>query len=433
MRPDARLLASIEILTEILDRHRPASLALADWGRARRFAGSGDRGAIGNLVYDALRRRASIAWRMGSDSPRSLALGALRFSWELSADEIAALCGSGPHSPAPLTNAELAGLERALDETAPPWVLGDYPEWLHPSLSQAFGGRTVAEGAALASRAPIDLRVNTLKATRDKVLKTFEKYGAEPTRLSPVGVRLPARAGAARSPHVEAETAHGRGWFEVQDEGSQLAALLSAAGPRQQVLDLCAGAGGKTLALSALMQNTGQIYAYDSDKLRLRPIFERLKRAGARNVQTLPGGDESSLAPLRDRMDLVVADAPCTGSGVWRRKPDSKWRLTPQALAARVAEQSRTLAMAAAFVRPGGRLIYITCSVLPEENSGAIAPFCAARPDFHALPYKEVWRAALGSEPPPSADGGNRGLLLSPLSHGTDGFFLSALKRNCDS
>lgn len=451
MRPDARLLASIEVLTEVLDRHRPASLALADWGRAHRFAGSGDRGAIGNIVYDALRRRASIAWRMNSDAPRALALGALRFSWSAPAEDVVAMCGGGPHSPAPLTEAEIAGFGRELDDDAPAWVRGDYPEWLHPSLSRIFGDRAAGEGAALAGRAPIDVRVNPLKATRDKVLKALEKYGALPTPLSPLGVRLPPRAGAARAPHVEAEAGHGKGWFEVQDEGSQLAALLGAAGPRQQALDLCAGAGGKTLALAALMQNTGQIYAYDADKLRLRPIFERLKRAGVRNVQALPGGEPAALEPLRDRMDLVLVDAPCTGSGVWRRKPDSKWRLTPQALSARVAEQREVLAQAASFVRPGGRLVYVTCSVLPEENAAAITDFCAARTDFHVAPYEQAWRSALSGEPPVSADAhvppsagrsaeaghsaeaGKQGLLLTPASHGTDGFFMAVIERKRDS
>ena len=167
---------------------------------------------------------------------------------------------------------------------------GDYPEWLQESFSEAFGEDAIAEGQALAQRAPADLRVNSLKATREKVLKALERHGAVETPYSPLGVRLPPREGGARSPKLEAEPGHGRGWFEVQDEGSQIAALLAGAGPRLQVADICAGAGGKTLALAAQMQNTGQIYAYDADPIRFRPIFERLKRAGARNVQTLPPG-----------------------------------------------------------------------------------------------------------------------------------------------
>ena len=185
----------------------------------------------------------------------------------------------------------------------------------------------------MAERAPVDLRVNTLKATREKVLKAFARHDAAATPYSPIGVRLPPREVGARSPNVEADPAHGRGWFEVQDEGSQIAALLAGAGPRMQVADICAGAGGKTLAMAAQMQNTGQIYAYDSDAVRFRPIFERLKRAGARNVQTLPPGDETALDALEGRMDLVLIDAPCSGTGVWRRRPDAKWRLTSAQLA----------------------------------------------------------------------------------------------------
>ncbi len=182
-------------------------------------------------------------------------------------------------------------------------------------------------------------------------MKALDRYGAVPTPLSPAGVRVPAPEGAGKAPHLEAETAHGKGWFEVQDEGSQIAALLAGAGPRMQVLDLCAGAGGKTLALAAGMQNTGQIYAYDADKKQLRPIFERLKRAGVRNVQVLDAGDEAALAALGPRFDLVLVDAPCTGSGTWRRKPDAKWRVKPANIPERQAEQQRVLDLGASLTQ----------------------------------------------------------------------------------
>ena len=208
----------------------------------------------------------------------------------------------------------------------------------------------------MAARAPVDLRVNMLKATREKVLKAFDRHDAAPTPYSPVGVRLPPREGGARSPNVEADPAHGRGWFEVQDEGSQIATLLAGAGPRMQVADLCAGAGGKTLALAAQMQNTGQIYAYNSDAHRFRPIFDRLKRAGARNVQTLPPGDDAALDALEGRMDLVLIDAPCSETGVWRRRPDAKWRLTSTQLGERIATQAALLRRADRLLKPGGTL-----------------------------------------------------------------------------
>src|SRR5262245_51983922 len=192
-------------------------------------------------------------------------------------DHVAALADGSRHAPEPLSEAERAGLQGHLSSDALAHVRGDYPEWLAGEFERAYGARAAEEGAALAKRAPVDLRVNTLKAPRDKVLKALHRFDAEPTAHSPIGVRILQRPGPARSPHVEAEPGHGKGWYEVQDEGSQLATLLSGAKPKEQIIDLCAGAGGKTLALAGLMENSGQLYAYDSDRMRLRPIFERLK------------------------------------------------------------------------------------------------------------------------------------------------------------
>ena len=431
MTPAARASAAIEILADIEARKRPAAEALKDWGVSHRFAGSGDRAAIGNLVFDALRTRASAAYAMGEASPRALVLRTLATSWGLSPEEVAALAGSGPHAPAPLSAAERAGLERELAADAPVHIRGDYPDWLAPEFERTFGAEAAEEGAALARRAPIDLRVNTLKADRDKVLKALRRFEARRTPLAPFGVRIEQAEGPGKSPHVEAEPGHGKGWFEVQDEGSQLATLLAGAKPRQQAIDLCAGAGGKTLGLAALMENTGQLYAYDADRMRLRPIFERLKRAGARNVQVLPARDREALAKLDGRMDLVLIDAPCTGSGVWRRRPDAKWRLSPQMLEARLAEQRAVLDEGAALVKPGGRLAYITCSVLPAENRDQVEAFLARRPEFKLIPWPELWQQALpDTEPVPSADGSAETLLMTPRRHGTDGFFVAVMQRS---
>ncbi len=429
MKTGARLKAATEVLDDIIGRHRTAATALADWGKAHRFAGSGDRSAIGSLVFDALRRRRSITAQMGADTSRALVLGAAHGAYGLSLDDLAAAADGSQHALEALSAEESAALARPLPADAAADVAGDFPEWLAPSLARAFGTRAGNEGAALAQRAPIDLRVNTLKSTRERVLAELAAIGAEPTRWSPLGVRIPAPLAQAKAPHVEAEGAHGKGWYEVQDEGSQIAALLAGANAREQVLDLCAGAGGKTLALAAAMQNTGQIYAYDSDKLQLRPIFDRLKRAGARNVQTLNGGNEGQLKGLGPRFDLVLADAPCTGSGTWRRRPDAKWRLKPQNLAERIKDQAEVLALAARMVKPGGRIVYVTCSVLPEENTDQVSAFLAAHPGFAVVPFAEQWRATLGGEPPVSADGRDDGLLLTPASHGTDGFYICILRR----
>jgi 16S rRNA (cytosine967-C5)-methyltransferase len=429
MRLSGRLSAAIEILDDIFSRHRPAAIALADWGRNHRFAGSGDRSAIGTLVYDALRNRASLAWIMGEETPRAFVLGTLRNIWKVSSDEIAALCDGSQHAPAPLSEAEKSSLNRdASTVDVPAWAVANVPEWLYPDFAATYGADAIAEGQALATRAPIDVRVNTLKADRARVLKALEKHYPIPTPYSPIGVRIPAPGPQEKHPPVESEAAHGRGWFEVQDEASQIAVMLSGASPRLQVLDLCAGSGGKTLGIAGLMQNTGQIHAYDSDKTRLRPIFERLKRAGARNVQVLPAGEAAALNALTGRMDIVFADAPCSGSGVWRRRPDAKWRLTPTALAERIAEQRTVLEMAAPLVRPGGRLLYATCSVIAGENSAQTETFLAKHSDFKELALSDVWIQTFGTPIPSNIAG--HALQLTPYRHSTDGFYISILAKN---
>jgi 16S rRNA (cytosine967-C5)-methyltransferase len=428
MKSGGRIAAAIEVLEAVLNRYQPVSMALTDWGKAHRFAGSGDRNAIGGLVYDALRHRASLAWALGSDEPRALAIGAAPAALGLTPEAVIEACNGAEHAPSPLTETERGGLARDI-AGAPDAVRADIPEWLWPSFSRQFGKGAIAEGEALARRAPADLRVNTLRSTPEKVLKALAGFSAAPCPYSPFGIRVPAPVGAERTPNLQAEAAFQAGWFEIQDEGSQIAALLSGAGPRKQVLDLCAGAGGKTLALAALMQNTGQLYAYDADRHQLKPIFERIKRAGVRNVQVLRAGDEAALEALGARFDVVLADAPCTGTGTWRRRPDAKWRLKPDALASRLAEQRAVLARGAALVKPGGRLVYVTCSVLPEENTEQIALFLGDRPDFRIVPAADAWKAGLGREPPPSADGRTDSILLTPLRHGTDGFFVAVLAR----
>ncbi|HYD15099.1 MAG TPA: RsmB/NOP family class I SAM-dependent RNA methyltransferase [Hyphomicrobium sp.] len=430
MRPGARIQAAAEVLEDIFSRHQPAATALQDWGKRHRFAGSGDRAAIGTLVYDVLRRRLSLGAQMGSDAPRALAIAAAPKALGLTVDDVINLCDGSQHVPAALSDDEQVRLGGGVPADAADHIAADIPEWIMPAFQQAFGDRAIAEGRGMAERAPIDLRANTLKATREKVLGALEKLDATQTQLAPFGVRIPAPEGSAKSPHVEAEAAHGKGWFEVQDEGSQIAAALSGAGPRQQVLDLCAGAGGKTLALAAAMQNSGQIYAYDSDKGQLRPIFERLKRAGVRNAQVLDGGDTDALEALGPKFDVVLVDAPCSGSGTWRRKPDAKWRLKPEALANRQEDQRRVLSRAASLVKPGGRLTYVTCSVLPQENIDQVTWFIGTFPGFELLPFKETWAGAIGGEAPRSADGSEQTLLLTPASHGTDGFFIASFRRS---
>ncbi len=426
MQTAGRLAAAIEVLEEIATHHRPAAKTLRDWGRKHRFAGSSDRAAIGNIVFDALRNKNSLAWAMGDDDARSLGLGVLSFVWGENCEE---LCKQSKFAPPALSDEESLRLAFLSLHEAPAWVRGNYPKWLHVSFTHAFGPQLVEMTAALATRAPIDLRVNTLKSTRDKVLNALKKFDAIPTPHSPIGVRILPPENAARSPNVEIEAAHGKGWFEVQDEGSQLVGLLAGVEPGMQVCDLCAGAGGKTLGCAAAMANKGQIYAYDIDPHRLRPIFERLRRAGARNVQVLDT-EPDALDAIKARMDVVFIDAPCSGTGAWRRKPDAKWRLTPKQLQVRIKQQREVLAMADSVVKPGGKLVYVTCSLLVEENERQIDWFLAHHDGYSVQPAGEViaQSGAFDAEAPWIR--GQKYLKLSPATSGTDGFFAAVLHRS---
>ncbi|HSI42186.1 MAG TPA: RsmB/NOP family class I SAM-dependent RNA methyltransferase [Xanthobacteraceae bacterium] len=431
MTPAARLSAAIEVFAANESGRRPAADILRDWGRDHRFAGSGDRAAISALVFDALRRRASAGWLMQDAQARAVLLGTLHLVRGLEVDAISALCDGGRFGPAPLSEAERAQLAAPSLEGAPAHVAGDYPEWIDAPLAAVFGEERAAEGAALAARAPLDLRVNTLKALPDKAAAALDHLGPRAGQWSPLALRIDFETDA-KAPPITAEPAFLKGQVEIQDEGSQIAAILAAPPRGGQVLDLCAGGGGKTLEFAALMDNAGQLYAYDSDMRRLAPIHERVKRAGAHNVQVrTPRGRADVLEDLAGRMDLVLVDAPCTGTGTWRRNPDAKWRIRPGALAERVREQAQILDQASAFVRPSGRLAYVTCSLLDEENGAQVRAFLARHPDFSAVPPTEAVLAlgGRGLDLARAALTGHEGLLMTPRRTGTDGFFVSILKR----
>ena len=360
MRLPGRIAAAGEVLRDMAARHRPAADALQDWGRSHRFAGSSDRSAIGHLVFDTLRKRRSLAWRIDDDEPTALVLAVAILEWGQDPGPLLEDCRTDPHGPPRLAEQPaLAGLlaagGRSLD-TAPEAVQADVPDWIAPRLASALGADWTAEAAALAERPPVDLRVNTLKTDRDALLRQMARYRPQALPVPAEAMRLAPPVADKRGPNIRADAAYLRGRVEIQDLGSQIAARLTGARPGEQVLDFCAGAGGKTLALAALMDNHGQIFAHDADPHRLAPIHERLKRAGVRNTQVVAparAGADSGLRPLAGRMDRVLVDAPCTGSGVWRRRPDAKWRLSEDQLQARIAEQRTILTAAADFVRPG--------------------------------------------------------------------------------
>jgi 16S rRNA (cytosine967-C5)-methyltransferase len=431
MTPGARLSAAIEVLTDVEEHRRPAGDALKDWGLAHRFAGSGDRAAIGGLVFDALRRRSSAAWLMGESTPRAILFGALRLERGLSADSIAGLADGGRYAPPPPSQAEADALRAELRDDAPAHVRGDYPEWLDPHFAAVFGDERAEEGAALSRRAPVDLRVNTLRGDRDEALDALAHLGPVPTPWSPVGLRI-ALTADAKSPPLQAEPAYMDGLVEIQDEGSQLAALLSGARPGEMVIDLCAGGGGKTLALAAMLENSGRLIATDTDIRRLAPIHARIARAGVENVEVrTPRGKAELLGDQRGVADLVLIDAPCTGVGAWRRNPDAKWRVRPGALDLRIKAQDAALERAAPLVRPGGRIVYVTCSVLDEENGARVRAFSGRHPKFGVVPASEVMDVLGAGKTPFEAavKVSGEGLLMTPRRTGTDGFFVSVLRR----
>jgi 16S rRNA (cytosine967-C5)-methyltransferase len=431
MTPAARLSAAIELIQTIDKERVPAAKALKEWGTAHRYAGSGDRAGISGLIWDVLRRRSSSAWIMDEDTPRARVLGMLRLERGLETDAIAQLCDGSRFAPLPLTDSERAALTSRSLDGAPAPIAGDYPEWLDRHLAEMFGEDRVAEAVAMASRAPLDLRVNTLKAKREKVLASTAHLGTMPTTFSPIGLRIELAADA-RNPGIHSEQDFIKGLIEVQDEGSQLAALLSAAQPGEQVIDLCAGAGGKTLALAAIMQGKGRLIATDRDKRQLAPIYERLSRAGVHNCEVrAPKGEGDALGGIRESADLVLIDAPCTGTGTWRRNPDAKWRMRPGALELRLKDQIEVLDRAKTLVKPGGRIAYVTCSVLRAENADQVRAFVARHPDFAPVPPSQVV-AALWDKADDFAAAtlqSAEGLLMTPRRTGTDGFFVSVLKR----
>jgi 16S rRNA (cytosine967-C5)-methyltransferase len=427
MRLAGRAGAAAEILADIVARRRPATEALKDWGNAHRFAGSADRAAIGNVVFDSLRRKSSQAWRIGSDDSVLLVIATLLDQWRIPADELAAQFRDDAHAPQWPDESVLRRWREADLREAGQHVRADVPEWTAPLFAETFAEGWIGEAAALSDRPPLDLRVNTLKATREKVLARLARLGAKASPHAPFGIRIEAPERDGRLPNVTAEAGYQKGWFEIQDEGSQIAAAIAEPQPGEQVLDWCAGGGGKTLAFAAAMENRGQIHAHDDDRQRLKEIHARLRRAGARNVQVYEPRSPA-LAPLAGKMDCVLVDAPCTGSGTWRRRPDAKWRLTEQALAKRMAEQEVALDQAARFVRPAGRLVYVTCSMFAEENERRVAAFLARQAGFSAA---DIEATVSGLCPAAQRHDRGRGMvLLTPKSTATDGFFVAVMKKS---
>lgn len=437
MTPGARVAATIELLDEIVSRsERPADLVANAFFRGRRFIGGGDRRAVSERVWGVLRRWGQLRWwleraRAPELSGRLVVAADLLLVEGRTLHDVEALFDGGRYRPALLDEAEHRALRQMEGHSLahpdqPDWVRLNVQEWVAPHLKEAYGEAWGREIAALETPPPVDLRVNRLKATQAQARAALSREGieAEPMALAPDGLRLKRRLS------VVAGQAFQDGLVEVQDEGSQLVALLVGARPGMQVADYCAGAGGKTLAIAAGMNNKGRVVAMDVLESRLERSAQRLRRAGAHNVErrALSPDNRKWLKRQAGAFDRVLVDAPCTGTGTWRRNPDGRWTLAPQDLEELVPKQAAILDAAARLVKPGGRLVYATCSVLPAENEHQIESFLARHEEFAAVPVAEAWGEATGREPPATLAAGPW-LRLSPLRHGTDGFFAAVLTR----
>ncbi|NQU59805.1 MAG: RsmB/NOP family class I SAM-dependent RNA methyltransferase [Rhodospirillales bacterium] len=438
MTPGARTQAAIELLDLIWSGEEPADRIADDYFRKRRYAGSGDRRAVNDMLYAILRHRAKLDWwieRTGSGlgpSPRTRIVAELALQEKSSPDDIKALFSGATHCPEVMSTEE-AGLAEQLygrplsHADMPDPVTLEYPEWMDRSLRALFGDRLAKEMSALNQQASVDLRVNMLKSTPEAVMKALKEdhVDAEPTPLSPIGLRLTGKTRLAGT------TAFKKGWIEIQDEGSQLVALLTDARPGMTVVDFCAGGGGKALALAASMAKDGHIegdlIACDISGYRLERMIPRLQRAGAEKVKTkvVAARNDDWVADNAGRADRVLVDVPCTGTGAWRRDPNAKWRFTPDDLDDMLAQQQRILGTAQTLVKPGGQLIYATCSLLQEENELQLAWFLENYKEFQALAIDRVWADSIGGPPPPEGPC----LRLSPASTGTDGFFCAVLQQ----
>ncbi len=446
MTPAARIAATADLL-EVLEaecfqgaaptRRRPADAVANDFFRARRYIGGGDRRAVADRAWAVVRQRLRLDWWLGQvrsrPSARMLLAAELLLAEGLDVAGVLAAFPGGQYAAPPLSVLEerllraldacRAGVPGLVHPAMPEGVRLDLPDWVLPGFRARFGGRLAEEAAAMEGAAPLDLRANLLKGTREDAAAALAAEGIEtvPTRFSPWGLRLPGRR------PVTATAAFEAGLIEVQDEGSQLIALLTDARPGMRVADLCAGAGGKTLALAATMRNRGRITACDVSAVRLEGAVRRLRRAGVDNAERhlLIVGDRWAKRRA-GQFDRVLVDAPCTGTGTWRRNPDARLRTGPQDLRELAAKQGEILAIGAELVRPGGLLVYATCSLLPEEDEVQVSTFLGNHSGFTPLPLAGAWEAAGGAGPPP---GEGPFLLTTPAQHGTDGFFAAVLQR----
>ncbi|MBI2262394.1 MAG: RsmB/NOP family class I SAM-dependent RNA methyltransferase [Caulobacterales bacterium] len=430
MTPAARLAAAASVLDSIAQGRAPAEVVLKAWGAANRYAGSKDRRAVADRVYRVLRARGRLVWAMGGrEDGRALVIGSLSLIDGLSLEEIEALHSGEGYGPRPLSKQERARIT-AGEGDLPGWVAAGLPEFVVEDFKATFGDRWSEEARELmAPRAPIDLRVNGAIASVDEVAAELREAGLspEPTPWSAWGLRLPSEP----PPNVQALEAFKAGRIEIQDEGSQIVSWLASAQPGMTVVDYCAGGGGKTLALAQAMRGEGTLVACDVVQKRLDNIRPRLQRAGVEADLRLIGQNGGGVEEFNGKADLVFVDAPCSGSGAWRRRPEDAWRLKPEEVERLHALQVRILSQAAQLVKPGGFLVYVTCSMLRAENETTIAAFEASHVEF--APFHMCGALADPHLKPLASslvrDADIHYLRLSPASTNTDGFFAAVYER----
>jgi len=435
MQDAARISAVIELLSECFlqwkeARPLPADVMLNRYFRDRRFIGSKDRGAIASQFYEIIRHYKTLEWHVDAHfetGARFFVIASLVLLHKNTVLQVRELFNGERFSPYPLSEEEIRFAKalygnKPLHHDMPDYARYNYPDWLEPQLKAAFPDDWKEALQALSQEAPVDLRTNTLVTTQQQLLEALkgEKYDVMPCTLSPLGIRMKTRHPIFTSQYFK------QGWFEMQDEGSQLVSSLLDAKAGQKVIDFCAGAGGKTLALAAAMKNKGRILAWDTSAKRLEQMKERLKRAKVDNVQIqcIESESDSFIKRHKDSADGVIVDAPCSGTGTWRRNPDLKWRLRPSDLEELVDIQRKILLSAARLVKKKGRLLYITCSLLPGENEAQIATFLQQMENFRVVNPDNL---CSNLNDKMTKQGGF--LRLTPHEQGTDGFFAALLER----
>lgn len=432
MKDAARISSAIDLLARINAGRIPMDNTIRDFMAARRFIGSKDRTSIVERVYRVMRAHARLGWWIAQgkiqDTSRARVIADLVLNDAASFAEIDTLFTGGRHDPEPLENEErefiefLAGKTLA-DPAMPVEVRSECPDWAKEKLQTFFGDAFEENMVAMIDPAPLDLRVNTLKGTRDEAFESLkaDRIRVTKTSFSPIGLR------AAGKPFMSDAKAFRNGLVEIQDEGSQLIGLLSGVKPGMRVLDFCAGGGGKTLVLAAMMNNKGNIVATDNDTRRLEKGKPRYRKAGVHNVETRSLEEEQNRKWLRRQkgaMDVVLVDAPCSSSGTWRRNPDLRWKWYGPSLEEIIQMQADILDKVADKVKPGGRLVYATCSLFREENEDQVSAFLSRHSDYKILPLAEAWEGDQESMP-----GTGDFMRLVPKTHETDGFFAAILQK----